>query len=322
MRSSPKVPLVTVGGFLGSGKTTMINNLLAQAAGRKMIVFVNDFGEINIDYDLIQTVEEDRIALTNGCICCSIREDLVRSISRAIRETDDIDVAIVEASGVSDPIGLSSSLRRLEDADLVRSELLIYIVDALSFPSLDFDEREQVIDFAIQSDLVVLNKCDIAPRAQIDRLKGLLTDASTKCYTIESRGACASLDFLLGFDRKHARHHPLAWHVSAAYHGFETWSGSAMSAVERVAFLEFAQYISRTCWRAKGLVCFAEAPDSVFVFNLVADRATLEPLSRNVALERKGGLSLVAIGRSGRIDREALQSAFRKMTGDGGSADR
>lgn len=313
MRQSPKIPLVTIGGFLGSGKTTLINRLLSQADGRKIVVFVNDFGEINIDYDLIETVEEDRIALTNGCICCSIRQDLIRSISKVIRETDHIDAAVVEASGVSDPIGLSASLRQLEDADLIRSELLIYIVDALSFADLSYEEREQILDFAIQSDVVLVSKCDLASREEIDRLAGLLTAASADCHIIEMKRASVSLDFLLGFDQRHARRAAPAWHDSAESHGFETWSGDTSAVMDRTRFLEFVQVLAKTCWRGKGIVHFSNAPATPVVFNLVAGRATLEPLSKNLPLEHRGRSFLAAIGRHGKIDPAMLQSAFRAL---------
>lgn len=313
MRQSPKVPLITVGGFLGSGKTTLINRLLSQADGRKIVVFVNDFGEINIDYDLIETVEEDRIALTNGCICCSIRQDLIRSISQVIRETDHIDVAIVETSGVSDPIGLSVSLRQLEDADLVRSELLIYLVDALSFRDLSYDERERIVDFAVQSDVVLLSKCDLAPREQIDRLTDLLTAASADCHVIEMKQAWAPLNFLLEIEQRHLRTQAAAWHGSAHSHGFETWSGDTSSAIDRARFLEFVRIMAETCWRGKGIVHFTNAPATPVAFNLVAGRATLEPLSRTLSPEQRDRSFLVAIGRRGRIDPAKLQSAFRDI---------
>ena len=98
-----KIPVSIVAGFLGSGKTTLLNHILNGEHGRRIGVLVNDFGEINIDTQLISRVEGDTISLTNGCVCCSIRDDLVTAVKQLLQLDPGPDMIVIETSGVSDP---------------------------------------------------------------------------------------------------------------------------------------------------------------------------------------------------------------------------
>lgn len=100
------VPVTLLIGFLGSGKTTLLNRILKGDHGLRVGVLVNDFGAINIDKELIEGVEENMISLSNGCICCQIRDDLIASLEKLLLKMNDIDYVILEASGVSDPEGI------------------------------------------------------------------------------------------------------------------------------------------------------------------------------------------------------------------------
>ena len=100
------VPVTLLTGFLGSGKTTLLNRILTGQHGLRVGVLVNDFGAINIDAELVDGVEENTISLTNGCVCCEIRDDLVNSLEQLLTRKDAIDYVILEASGVADPEGI------------------------------------------------------------------------------------------------------------------------------------------------------------------------------------------------------------------------
>jgi G3E family GTPase len=112
------LPVLIVAGYLGAGKTTLINDFLADPGGRRTVVLVNDFGAINIDAALIETAQGDTIALTNGCACCAIGDDLLGAAKRAVASAPDL--LIVEASGVSDPARMAMLLRGVSGVDPAR----------------------------------------------------------------------------------------------------------------------------------------------------------------------------------------------------------
>ncbi len=99
----PRIPFSVIGGFLGAGKTTLLNHWLRHAQGQRLALLVNDFGAINIDADLIEAHAGDTIALTNGCVCCQIGDDLSLALLRVLDSARRFDAVIVEASGVADP---------------------------------------------------------------------------------------------------------------------------------------------------------------------------------------------------------------------------
>lgn len=186
MRSAHRQPrpLVVIGGFLGAGKTTLVNHVLNNPEGRRIAVIVNDIGKVNIDNDLIQNAEQDRIALTNGCICCSLQSDLLNAVTQIVNQEQGIDAIVVEASGVSDPVSLLSSVHMLGNAGIVREDALVYIVDASTFDQLDFDAAERVLDHAALSDLVIINKRDIATK---DQYTDLLAHLNTVAPTVATQ---------------------------------------------------------------------------------------------------------------------------------------
>src|SRR5512134_3648785 len=105
----PPIPLTILTGFLGAGKTTLLNRILNGNHGMKVAVLVNDFGAINIDADLVVGIESDVISLANGCICCTIRDDLVETVMQTIGRPEGPEFILLEASGVAEPIGIAQT---------------------------------------------------------------------------------------------------------------------------------------------------------------------------------------------------------------------
>ncbi|MFP5406389.1 MAG: CobW family GTP-binding protein, partial [Gammaproteobacteria bacterium] len=125
--TASRLPLTVIGGLLGAGKTTLLNHLLAASRGRRIAVLVNDFGAINIDAALVAESAGDTIALTNGCVCCSIGDDLAGALIELLEANPPFDAVVVEASGVSDPWRIAQIA--LADSDLAL-EGVIVLVDA------------------------------------------------------------------------------------------------------------------------------------------------------------------------------------------------
>ncbi|HNB43617.1 MAG TPA: GTP-binding protein, partial [Burkholderiaceae bacterium] len=154
-----RIPLTVIGGFLGAGKTTLVNRLLAEAGGRRIAVLVNDFGALDIDAALVANSAGDTVALSNGCVCCSIGDDLAAALLRVLEASPRFDAVVIEASGVSDPwriaqIGLAEPALELGG--------VVVLVDASAALGQSRDPllADTLLRQLHAADLLVLNKID------------------------------------------------------------------------------------------------------------------------------------------------------------------
>jgi G3E family GTPase len=165
------LPMIVVSGYLGAGKTTLINRLLRNANGRRIMVLVNDFGTMNIDADLLETADEDTLTLTNGCVCCTMGADLFMALADALDRRPRPDVLLVEASGIAEP-------RRIAEAARAEPELryggIVTVVDAFNFLRSADDSQigPQVCGQVIAADLLAVAKSSALPPL-LDRLSRL-----------------------------------------------------------------------------------------------------------------------------------------------------
>jgi G3E family GTPase len=152
-----RLPLTVISGYLGAGKTTLINRLLAEAHGQKLMVMVNDFGAINIDAELLASATEDTLTLTNGCVCCTMGADLFMAIGDVLDRADRPDHLVIEASGIADPARIAQVA--LAEPDLSYGGI-ITVVDALQFEALSKDNQigAQIEAQVRAADLVALSK--------------------------------------------------------------------------------------------------------------------------------------------------------------------
>ncbi len=156
------VPVTLLSGFLGAGKTTLLNHLLRQAGGRRLAVLVNDFGDVNVDAHLVEHVEGDTLALTNGCICCTRRDDLVAAMQALRERPERPEHIVVEASGVSDPWAIAGTLRLPGVRPFFRLGGVITVVDAGAVAAWrDAEPEALVLDQLRAANLIVLNKIDL-----------------------------------------------------------------------------------------------------------------------------------------------------------------
>ena len=188
------VPVTLLTGFLGAGKTTLLNRILNGEHGLRVGVLVNDFGAINIDAELIEGVEENTINLTNGCVCCEIRDDLVQSLEELLMRVDAIDYVILEASGVADPEGIVMTFVDQRYEQLLRLDSITCVIDAEAvFAHGDDEELNMLklrqIGFA---DLVVLNKVDLVGPEHLEVIKEWVDHHLNRVRIIEAtRCDCA-----------------------------------------------------------------------------------------------------------------------------------
>ncbi len=165
--TAPKIPVTVLTGYLGAGKTTLLNRILSENHGKKYAVIVNEFGEIGIDNDLIIGADEEVFEMNNGCICCTVRGDLVRIMEGLMKRKGKFDAIIVETTGLADPAPVAQTFFVDEDVQKnARLDAVVTVADAkwLSDRLKDAPEAKNQIAFA---DVIVLNKTDLVTKPEL-----------------------------------------------------------------------------------------------------------------------------------------------------------
>jgi len=269
------VPVVLVAGFLGSGKTTVVNHLLAHAEGRRIAAVVNDFGAVNIDAELIAGADGGVVSLSNGCICCSLEGDLLRTLALLLRRDPRPELIVIETSGVADPTDV---VRNLMDPVIWREaplETVLCVVDATS-PVAMLDDallRAQVR----AADVVALSKVDLADPANHARVRDAVRALRPAAVLVDAPhgDVPAALLFPSELDRAPARREPGPRRPAADR--FETLSWTSEQPVSLSRLQQAIGRLAPKLARAKGLFETVEQPGRLMVFQFAGGRATLAP---------------------------------------------
>ena len=331
------VPTTVLTGFLGAGKTTLLREILGDPGGLKIGVLVNDFGEINIDAALIVEGTAESISLSNGCVCCTIQDELVTAVRGLVEARPDLDRIVIEASGVSRSLPIADTMISGELRDIVSLDGMFCLVDAASFPEQDFATTELAIDQITGADLLILNKIDLVTPSEQERLRQQLQGLMPTLRTLATEQGKVPLDILFGPVRAqrleslqaiahthfhstgHAAGHDHHVHgpecgcgadhkASTHVEMFQSWSWQCAEPVDEARLRTALRKLGAGLLRAKGIlnVRRADGSEGSYEFQQVGKRSTLKPLPQ----AGTRGSVLVAIGLHAQVDGPAFEAAL------------
>ena len=318
-----KIPVTVLTGFLGSGKTTLLNRILTEQHGKRIAVIENEFGEIGIDHALVINADEEVFEMNNGCICCTVRGDLIRIIGGLLKRKE-LDGILIETTGLADPAPVAQTFFVDDEVrSRTRLDAIVTVVDARNLPArlADSAEPEEQIAFA---DVVLVNKIDLVTEAELAEVERRIRAINPQARLHRTHRATLPVGDVLGrggFDLDRILEFEPGFLAGEDDHVHDSDVSSVSFELDRPLSQErFRTWIhqllaqrGQDILRTKGILDF-EGEDRRFAFqavHMLAEGDFIGPW--RTGAERRS--KLVFIGR--RIDRTALAEGFEACIADG-----
>ncbi|PLZ97323.1 cobalamin biosynthesis protein CobW [Fischerella thermalis CCMEE 5268] len=289
------MPVTIITGFLGSGKTTLLNQILKNKQDLKVAVLVNEFGDINIDSQLLVSIDEDMLELSNGCICCTINDGLVDAVYRVLEREERIDYLVIETTGVADPLPIILTFLSTELRDLTHLDSILTLVDSEAFNHEHF-LSEAALKQITYGDIILLNKTDLVTQQKLEELEAYIREVKAGAKILHTTYGQVPLPLILGVDltpkdeysslieEKHEHHHDHNHehhhhHRHHSHHlendGFISISFQSDRPFDVQKFENFLnEEIPQDVFRAKGILWFSDS-NLRHIFQLSGPRYSL-----------------------------------------------
>ena len=280
------MPVTIITGFLGSGKTTLINQILQNKQNLKVAILVNEFGDINIDSQLLVDINDNMLELSNGCICCTINDGLVDAVYQILERDEKIDYLIIETTGLADPLPIILTFLGTDLKDLTYLDSVLTLVDCENFTPDHFDS-EAALKQIVYGDIILLNKTDLVSQDRVDYLESYIKSINNGARVL--RTEYSKIPFYLILDVNLSKLQPYL--IEDKNHQYELqqkpknhlindgFTSISFRSERRFSMLKFQHNfldeLPENIFRAKGILWFQES-ESKHIFQLSGKRYEMQ----------------------------------------------